>query len=203
MMARMQRIGWSAFGGMMLIAVIGCASPAGIAVQLVGKAVDDVDTKQLGDSLVGKAPRAADEKLGQTLDVWQQVGGPREWRVYPVSMDVLGNQRYIVQIGDNRIVAVTKVKIDSSGIELARKLLYDEKVKGKTPQECQAALNFGPPIVTARNEKTGLIAQLYDAQMVPGVGSRQYCRLRFDANQRCNESALMDVSASTKSDPAR
>lgn len=182
----------------------GCNSPAGMAIQLVGKAVDSAETKKLGDDLIGKGPSAADEKLGQPIDTWRQVNGPGVWRVYPGgSLDVLDNQRNVVQLSNGRIVAVTKVKIDGSGIQLARKMLYDQKVTGKTPAECETALNLGRPLVTARSETSGLLAQLYDAKMIEGVGSPQYCRLRFGADQRCNEVALMDVSASTKDDPTR
>jgi len=187
--------------GVLLSLAAGCNSPAGMAMQLVGKAVDAAETQKLGDELIGKGPSAADEKFGQPLDTWRQVGGLSEWRVYPVSMDVLGNLRCVVQVSGRRIVAVSKVKIDGSGIELARKLLYDQKVQGKSPRECETALDLGSPLVTARSEKTGQMCQLYDAKMVPGIGSPQYCRLFFDSSQRCTEAALMDVSASTKDDP--
>ena len=189
--------------GALSVIVAGCNSPAGMAIQLVGKAVDTVETKKLGDELVGKAPSAANEKLGPPADTWQQVHGPTEWRVYPVSMDPLGNQRYVVQIANRSIVSVTKVKVDGTGIDLARKLLYDQKVAGKSPKECESALNLGRPLVTARSEGTGQLAQLYDAKMVPGVGSPQYCRLRFDSSERCSEVALVDVSSSTTDDPVQ
>lgn len=203
MMMKVKQMLLAAFCGMLLSVTAGCNSPAGMAVQLVGKAVDDYDTKKMGEDWIGKPASAANAKLGQPLDTWRQVGGSREWRVYPVSMDVLGNQRIMVQLTNGRIAAITKVKIDATGVDLARKMMYDQKVAGKSPRECEVALNVGPPVLTARSETTGLMAQLYDAKMIPGIGSPQYCRLKFDANQRCNEAALMDVSASTKDNPAQ
>lgn len=180
----------------------GCNSPAGMAVQLVGKAVDSVDAKQLGDELIGHSPSAADAKLGQPNDVFAQVGGSRKWRVYPGgTMDVVGNQRYVVEVNRNSIVGVVKAKIDPSGIDLARKYMYDQKVHGKSPKECEAALDMGPPLMTARSEISGNMAQIYDARMVKEIGSPKYCRLKFDATGRCSEVALIDVSASAGEDP--
>ncbi len=184
------------------VGALGCNSPAGMAVQLVGKAVDSVETDQLGKELIGQSAAAADDKLGPPLDRWHEVNGPRQWRVYPVSMDMLGNERCVVEVARGEIVAVTRAKIDATGVDLARKLMYMEKVQGKSPRECESALGMGRPLVTARSRKTGQVAQLYDAKMVEGVGSPQYLRLMFDADERCSEAALVDVGASTKSDPA-
>src|SRR5712671_5131788 len=133
MMMRTRQIVTATAFTMLLSMAVGCNSPAGMAVQLVGKAVDAAETQKLGDELTGKGPAAADEKLGQPSDTWRQVGGSSEWRVYPASMDPLGNQRVVVLMNGRRIVAVSKVKIDGSGIELARKLMYDQKVQGKSP----------------------------------------------------------------------
>jgi hypothetical protein len=179
----------------------GCHSPAGMAMQLFGKAVDTVETQALGDELVGQNMAAADVRLGKASDAWREVGGSREWRVYPVAMDVLGSQRYVVQVVDKMITAVAKVKIDATGVEVARKLMYQDKVIGKSPEDCETALGMGPPLVTARSESTGMISQLYDARIVKEVSGRQYCRLRFNSNERCSEVALVDVSASSKDDP--
>jgi len=181
---------------------VGCNSPAGIAMQVVGKAVDDVETTELGEQLRGQSAAAADKQFGTLIDSWSEVNGPRQWRVYPVEMDVMGNQRNVVQLSDGEIVAVTKVKIDATGVDLARKLMLDEKVKGKSPQGCEAALGMGPPLVTARSNMSKLLAQLYDAKTLPGIGSPQYCRLKFNSSDLCTEAALVDVSASTVDNPA-
>ena len=179
----------------------GCSSPAGMAVHLVGQAVDDVKANEYNKELAGQPPSAADAKFGGPIDVWNEVDGPRSWRIYPVSMDVLGNQRYVVVVKGNRIRGVTKVTIDASGIDLARKMMLDQKVQGKTPSEAQAALDMGPPIVTARSTNTGQMAQLYNAQMIQGIGSKQYARLLYDSSGRCTEVKLVDVSASAGDAP--
>jgi hypothetical protein len=45
------------------------------------------------------------------------------------------------------------------------------------------------------------MAQLYNAQMLKGVGSMQYCRLLFDSGNRCTEVKLIDVAASAGEAP--
>jgi hypothetical protein len=179
----------------------GCHSPVGLAMHVVGKVVDDVDADRLGNELIGKPPAAADAKLGKPVNVLAQVNGPLRWRVYSVPLDVMDNQRYVVQISNGAIAGVSKVKIDGTGIELARKLLFEQKVQGKSPMECEAALKLGPPVMTVRSETTGCLNQLYDARFVEGIGSPKYCRLRFDAHQKCDEVQLVDVSASSGSSP--
>lgn len=188
---------------MVAVFAVGCNSPTGLAVQLVGKAVDSVEAQSLGQELVGKPVADASAKLGQPMDTWREVRGSRAWWTYPVPMDVLGNQRYVVEESRARIASISKVKIDATGVEIARKLALDQKVKGKSPQECQAALGMGAPLVTAKSDVTGMICQLYDAQIVQGVGSPQYCRVHYDASGRCDEVAIVNVAASTEADPAR
>jgi hypothetical protein len=59
---------------------------------------------------------------------------------------------------------------------------------------------MGPPLLTAKSETTGTTVRLYDARTVK-IGSPKYCRLRFDANQRCEEVSIVDVSASEGEKP--
>ena len=194
-MDQIRRVGLGIACVLALAAASGCNSPVGMAVQVVGKAVDSADAQKLGNELIGKNAAAADAKLGQPIDVWRETHGSREWRVYAAPMDVLGNQRNVVQMAGGKVVGVALVTQDKSGIDLARNMMLDQKVMGKTPAECQSALGMGPPIVTARSEKTGMTAQLYNAQMLQGVGSMQYCRLLFDAGGHCTECKLVDVNA--------
>jgi hypothetical protein len=172
-----------------------------MAVQVVGKVMDDEQAKKLGNELLGKSGAAVDAKLGQPLDVWKETHGSREWRVYSVGGDILGNERYVAQLTGGKVVGIAKVYIDKTGIDMARKLMLDQKVTGKTPSECEAALGMGPPLVTARGEKNGMMAQLYNAQMVQGVGSMQYCRLLFDSSGHCTECKLIDMGGSVGQSP--
>ncbi len=201
MVLTMAKIMGAAFCAILVVSDVGCNSPVGLAVQLVGTAVDDVQAKKLGDELIGQPPATADAKLGTPIDVLAQVGGSQQWRVYSVSLDVLGNQRYVAEVSENQIAGIFKAKIDPSGIDLARKMMLDQKTGGKSPQECEAALEMGAPLLTVRSETTGMMSQLYDARMIKGIGSPKYCRLLFDADQRCTEVYLIDVNASAGEKP--
>lgn len=202
MFKKFGKYNYAAMCAVAILAAAGCNSPAGMAVQMVGKAVDTVETKELGDALIGQPPSAADAKFGQPNDVFTQVGGSRKWRVYPGgATDVLGNERYVVEVSRDRIVGVMKAKIDPSGVDLARKLMLDQKAEGKSPQECETALGLGRPLLTVRSDTSGRMGQLYNASLVEGIGSPKYCRLRFDANERCNEVDLVDVAASSGDNP--
>ncbi|HVP10644.1 MAG TPA: hypothetical protein VMV94_05580 [Phycisphaerae bacterium] len=183
-----------------ILIAAGCNSPAGMAVHLVGKAVDTGETKKLGDELIGRPPAAADAKFGQPIEVLTQVGGGQKWRIYPVKLDVLDNQRYVVEVSGNAVVGIFKAKRDATGIDLARKTLLDEKTKGKSPAECGTALGMGAPLLTVRSETNGTTSQLYDARTIK-IGSPKYCRLRFDASQRCDEVQIIDVNASAGEKP--
>lgn len=187
--------------GAILMAATGCHSPAGMAVQLVGKAVDSVEAQKLGDELIGQPAAAANDKLGQPLDVLKEVDGSMKWYVYPVQFDVMDNQRYVVEVSEGRIVGIFKAKRDATGIDLARRMLLDQKVEGKSPEECEAALEMGRPLLTVRSETTGEMNQLYDARTIKGIGSPKYCRLRFDASRRCAEVHIIDINASAGEAP--
>jgi hypothetical protein len=179
----------------------GC-NPAGEAVKfgvhLVGKAVDDEEAQKFERELVGHSSAAAAEKFGTRIDTLRDVNSSREWQIYPTKLDVLGNQRYVVEVAENRIVAVSKTEKGKSEMDLPRTLVLKRKVKGRLLRECQERLGMGPPLLTARSEKTGLLSQIYDGQMMEGIGGQKYCILRFDRNQRCCEVSLVEVSASTK-----
>ncbi len=176
----------------------GCASTAvKLGVHLVGKVVDDEETQKLGEELLGRSASAADEKFGRRLDTLRDVNRKREWLSYPIKLDLMHKQRFVVEVAGDRIVAISKTEEGGGTMDLPRRLLLEEKVKGRSPRECEDRLEMGPPLLTVRSEKTGLLSQIYDARMVEGVGSQKYCILRFDRNRRCCEVSLIEVSAST------
>lgn len=63
--------------------------------------------------------------------------------IYPAKLDVLGNQSYVVEVSHNRIVAVSKTEREKSELDIPRKLILEEKVKGKSLRECPALLGMG------------------------------------------------------------
>lgn len=182
-----------------IVLVAGC-SPVSMGVKLgvkvVGKVVDDEETKKLGQQLVGQRPAAADQLLGPRANVLRQVNGNGMWLVYPVKMDVLGMSRYVVAVVNNRIVTVQMVGKDTGDVDMARNVYYYAKVKGKIPADAQASLGLGAPQLVVRSETTGQLSQLYDASMVEGLGSQVYCILRFDGGT-CSKVEMVKVNAST------
>ena len=201
MMMNMRRTCFAAAYAAAILVAAGCNSPAGMAVQLVGKAIDSEETKKLGEELIGKPPADADAKFGQPVDVLAQVGGPQKWRVYPVSADVWGDQRYVVEVSGGAIAGIFKANRDATGTNLAHQMFLDQKMKGKSLSECETALGMGRPLLTVRSETNGAMSQLYDARTIRGFGSPKYCRLRFDASQHCEEVKIVDVKASAGEKP--
>ncbi len=184
-------------------AVVGCnpiTTGAKYGVRLVGDVVDDADVKQRGKALVGRPVSAADETFGKPIDVFKDVRSDRRWRTYPVKLDVLGQQRYVVEVVADKVVSVSKAEKSSRKADIPRALILKEKVKGKSPQECEAKLELGKPLLTARSENTRRLVQLYDAGRMSGFRTPHYCIARFDENDRCNDLEFVAVGASTKKD---
>ncbi len=169
-----------------------------LGVRLVGEVVEDVDVKQRGDSLVGRPVSAADEAFGQPLDVFKDVRGERRWRTYPVKLDVLGRQHYVVEALNDKIASVSKAEKSSRKVDIPRGLILKEMVKGKGPQECEAKLEFGGPLLVVRSQNTRRLVQLYDAGMITDLGTPHYCIVRYDDNDRCDDLEFVAVGASTK-----
>ncbi len=184
--------------------VCGC-NPVGTAVKfgvhLVGREVDDEETKKLGRELIGRRISAADEKFGRRKDTLRDVNSDREWVTYPTKLDVLGKKSYVVEVANNRIVALSKTESEGSELDIPRKLILEGKVKGKLPRECEAALGMGPPLLTVRSERFGVISQIYDARISEELGGQKYCILRFDRTRQCRMVKLVEVTASTKKSP--
>jgi hypothetical protein len=193
------------FLSFLLASAAGCnpvSTGAKLGVRLVGDVVEDADVKQRGEALVGRPVSAADEMFGKPIDAFKDVQSDRRWRTYPVKLDVLGRQRYVVEVLGDKVVSVSKTEKSDRKVDIPRALILKQKVKGKPPRECQTALEFGSPLLAARSENTRRLVQIYDAGMVTDLGTPHYCIVRFDENDRCNELEFVAVGAATKKDPA-
>ena len=196
------RVAWTM--SLLLASAAGCnpiSTGAKYGARLVGDVIEDGDVKQRGQALVGRPVSAADEMCGKPIDVFKDVGSDRRWQTYPVKLDVLGHQRYVVEVLSNKIVSVSKSEKSGRKVDIPRALLLEAKVKGKSPQECEAKLELGRPLLAARSENTKRLVQLYDASMMTDLGTPHYCIARFDENDRCNELEFVAVGASTKKNP--
>jgi hypothetical protein len=191
---------WCAGGALalLLVAVTGCnpySTAAKIGVRLVGDVIEDEDVKQRDQALIGRPTSAADETFGQPIDVFREVQGQRCWRTYPVKLDVLGKQRYVVAVSGDKIRNVSKAEKSDRKIDIPRALILKEKCKNKSPRECEAELGMGRPLLVARSEKTNGLVQLYDAGMATDLGTPHYCIVRFGQGDRCESLEFMAVGA--------
>ncbi len=196
---------WRASACAVLVAIMatgsGCVSAVSVGVKLVGSVVDRVDVDDLEEKLVGGDVAAADKELGERIDKLNDVHSERAWLVYPARSDPLGKDRYVIEVRQNRIVAISRVeKTPDAKFDIPRALILEGKVKGKPLSECEALLEMGKPLVTVRRESTGFLNQLYEGRIVK-VGGLHYCILKFDENDTCEAVEFHGVGASTKEKP--
>ena len=181
----------------------GCSpmSAAKWGMRLVGDAVDAADVQERQESLLGQSAQTSDAMFGERTDTWSDTNSGRQWLVYPVDFDPLKTHRYVVAVDDGRIVALRKVQENASlKTDIPMALILKHKLEGKTPRECEGSLDYGRPLLTARSNTTGRLAQLYDAQLIKidGITKPHLCLLRFDEADRCESVALITVNASSQ-----
>jgi len=183
--------------------MLGCTAAVSVGISLVGRVVDDADVKDHAKELMGKDVAAADERFGKRLDTLREINGPRTWHIYPVTnLNVLGKDRYVVEVRNNRIIAITRAETTSDPkTDIPRALVIASAADGKSPAECEAELDFGKPLLTARSDSTGLLSQTYDARIIKEFSRAHYCVLRFDEHERCSQVEFIGVGASTKDEP--
>ena len=195
--------GW-VLGLLGLLLCMGC-SPTTTAIKvgatLVGKAVDHDQAEQWREELVGRPLTAADAKFGRRADVYRDVWSSRRWVIYDDATDVLGLHRVVVADRGGTIAAVTKAsKFSSLATAVPQAAVYGSKAKGKSPAECEAALDLGPPLITARNVRTGRLRQVYKAGLIEidGVTSPTYCLLTFGPGDRCERVDVVSEKVSSR-----
>ena len=181
----------------------GCTTAVSVGVKLVGQVVDDEDVKKKAEQLIGQPPSVADEVIGERIDTLRDVNGSRQWIIYPVKYDVLNKNRYIAEVENGKITAVTKAEKYASKLDLPRALIYKAKTEGKSPEAVEEALELGKPLASARSENTGQLVQCYDAAVIEieGISKPHYCIVRYDASDLCESLDLVEAAASTKDKP--
>lgn len=169
----------------------------------MGEAVDDLDIKEKKKKYVGGPARLVDEELGTRVETFRDVNSAREWRVYPVSMDPLALSRYVVEVRDGRVLAITKTKkYGDPAVGMTQQAIAFEEVRGKTPAQCEAKLGRAP-LLNLRSVSSGQLVQFYDASLIKiqGVTDPDYYIVRFDASGVCDKLEMVAVSGSTKENP--
>ena len=182
------------------LAIGGCrATPIGATVGLVGFAANEVDVREKAEELMGASTEMADASLGRPMDVFRGEGPGREWRMYAVQYDALKKYRYVLEMRDGRVIAISKVdRRCDIALDMATRAILDDEVEGYTPQQCQANLEQGPPLLSVRSAATGQLVQLYDASAITEIQRPYYISLWFGPSGTCEEFKMGEVAASTK-----
>ncbi len=189
---------------LMLVAMsilTGCrALPASIGMTLIGDAVSHADVKNRYEKLSGKGPEAADEMFGSRLETLVDTRRPeREVMLYNVKGDVLGSSRYVVEVSDGAIIAVSKKTKNKDGVEdVVRQSGLKGKLIGKNPRECESEGELGKALLVLRSHETGTLVRIYDAANWTHFGGARYCILRFDDVDLCEDINLVGLDASSK-----
>jgi hypothetical protein len=192
--------------GLLALASTGCrAHPVSLATMLVGDAINDADVKDRRDTLMGKPEKAADDMFGPREETLVDVDRAGVSMIfYPVKNDIFRSSRYVVEVENGLIVVFTKTKQNIDGVEdLIHDATLEKKLVGKTPAECSAAGDLGPPLRQLRCREKGRMLRVYDVRHWSDFAGARYCVLRFDRGDRCESVALIGVSASTRTDPIR
>jgi len=182
----------------------GCSTAVSTGVKLVGSAVDHEDVKKHQKNLIGKEASAADAEFGERIDTFRDVNSNHEYLLYMAKLDVLNSYRYVVEVADGKIIVLSKVKkYADPKIDFIKAAIYESKCEGKSPEECEEALELGKPMLTVRNTKTNRLLQMYDADLieVDGVTKPHYCVLKFDDADKCEDVDVVEASASTEKEP--
>lgn len=174
----------------------GCAggTPYGLIAKMTGHLVDKAAADSLEKKLLGKPTSAATEELGTPVEILDEVPAGRSWYLYKAKVDILGDERYMLEVKDDKIVRVSKITTGgATTLDLPRALLIKDKVRGKTPAEVEEALDMGEPILTLINRQTDVTLQLYDARLIE-LGKRYYCRLHFSPAAICTDVDFITVT---------
>ncbi len=194
---------WALIGG--LVAVLaGCrAHPASLAITLVGDAINDSDVQSRSPELIGRPPAAADTMFGPRLDSLRTLDGTKTLAVYPVRGDALSKSRWVVEIENQRITALSKALRQADGAEdVIKEALLQEKLIGRSPEQFRAEPGFDQPVLTASRESTYTLVRLYDVRNWTNLRGARYCVLEFDPQNRCREVRLVGIDSSSTTHPA-
>lgn len=185
--------------GLLLFTSTGCIATAVVLGGMaVGKPVRDSEASSVANELVGKTPAEADAALGQRIRTLTDTRGPRAMMTYPVKGDTQDSLRWVVEVEDNRIVAVAKVHRDPDGGKSAiEKAGLADQVIGKSEAEIEAHERFRKPTLVLRDRSTGELLQVYDVRDARDLAGAAYCVLGFDADGRCSEIRLVGLSESS------
>jgi hypothetical protein len=194
------------WAGFLAVGVLlgGCrAHPISLGTMLVGDMINDADVKKRAEKLMNQPVTAADDMFGARLETLEDTTGERERVLYPVKMDLLNSERYAVEVVNNTITAVSRMKRNIDGSEnVLKQMQLEDKLMGKNPKECEEAAEFESPVLIARSKEKVEMVHVYDVRNWTNTRGARYCLLRFDKEYTCTAIEMIGVSASTREDPA-
>lgn len=169
----------------------------------IGDAINDADVKKRQEKLYGQPVSAADEMFGQREETLYYVDDPdRELITYLVKGDPLDTQNWVVESRAGKLVALSRVKRNIDGVEdVVKAVAIEDKVEGKSPEECRRDAELKGPLATLVSRDTGETMRVYDIRNWTNSRGARYCVLRFGKDDRCSTIRLIGVSASTEKDP--
>jgi|GEM_PF-3553639 len=200
----MKTVKFSVYGvsmAMVLLAVVstttGCVTAAMMGVKVVGGAVHSVDVEAQSKELLDQPLSKADAAFGKRLNTFQDTRSNREMITYPVKGDLLSQYRWVVEVENDKIVALSKTQFDADGgQDIIKKALLKDKVIKKSPKEIHADKHFKKLILVLRNRSTGNLVRVYDVRGMLDLMGARYCVLDFDGSDRCTKIRLVGVPAS-------
>jgi hypothetical protein len=184
----------------------GCSSSgvqSQVAIQMIGTPLDHAQVSDLEKKLMGQPIQSALDELGPAIDILKDLNSSRQWFVFRIDPNTLGQYRYVVEVNNNCISAVSKVQIGGvTGADYPRRYILRDKVMGKFPDQCQKELGLGAPLLSVKSEKTRRLTEFYDARQSKG-NKIYYCIVRYNPTNNCENLAFITVDASTKQTASR
>lgn len=191
--------------GLLMPFTAGCRlHPVSLASMAIGDAINDADVKKRQEKLVDQPVSAADEMFGAREETWVDANiEGRELITYPVKGDLMDTQNWVVEAHGGKLVALSRVKRNIDGVEdVIKSEVIEDKVIGKSPDECRKDAELKEPLCTLRSRESGELIRLYDIRNWTNSRGARYCMLRFDEADRCKLIRLIGVSASSVENPA-
>ncbi len=179
----------------------GCSvplNPTDVAINIVGRMVDDEDVQMKSRKLIGASSAQVDSVLGAPEDVYRDPRG-REWRIYRAKYDLVGLlAKYMVEFSGDIAIAINKADSNPDIIlDAAIWAHFREHCTGQTPEACQR--NIGQyPSLSVRSIKTGERMDLYDARLIGDMQRPYFGVVHFSPKTgTCNKVTIMQIMASS------
>lgn len=192
-----------AIGHTVLLAVSGLAAgcsttsiykkTATVGLELVGDCIAEDAAYKEYEQLLGRSAADVDQRFGSPRNVFREVSTGREIRTYDVAGDVLGNGRWVVELANGRVDALSRAQLNPDvGKDQAKALLLQERLRGLTPEQVRATPVAGRFIFdaaprTLKRVPGGELVQVYNVTSFLDLTGARFIVVDYDAAGRCHE----------------